>query len=294
MNRFLAAASAAAILASAPIAAYAQDAMYSVEFPFDSDRLTQEARAEVADAAAAWRSTGSADIAVEGHTDTVGTQEYNLDLSRRRAQAVQQALVSQGVPMSVISTDWVGENDLAIQTGDGVRNQENRRVTVALRGNEPSPVPQQPVAQPEPEKKRFNFAIAPYFGWAWEANDDNGDDVYMPGLNLIASYELNDNFEIEAEQAGFYALGTDNDEFGGRSVIGANIQVNAASGLFPYIGGNFGAVYGAGPLEDSLIAGPEIGFRWRFVEAKVAYDIPFDRDWGDGTVSTSIGTVFRF
>lgn len=293
MNRFLAAASAAAILASAPIVSFAQDAMYSVEFPFDSDRLTQEARTEVSDAVAAYRSTGQADIAVEGHTDTVGTQDYNLDLSRRRAQAVQQALVSQGVPMSAITTDWVGENDLAVQTADGVRNQENRRVTIALRANTPSPAPQ-PMAQPEPEEKRFNVAVAPFFAWTWSANDGDSSDAYMPGLNLIASYELNDNFALEGEQAVFYAFGPDDEGVGGRTALGANLQVNAAYGVIPYVGANIGAYYGGGGVEDQFFAGPEVGVRWRFLEAKIAYDVPFEQDWDDGAVAASIGTVFRF
>jgi outer membrane protein OmpA-like peptidoglycan-associated protein len=71
-------------------------------------------------------------ILVVGHTDTSGSAKYNLRLSERRAKAVADALVGQGVNQSVLSVDWKGKTDLAVQTGDGVKEPLNRRATINI------------------------------------------------------------------------------------------------------------------------------------------------------------------
>jgi hypothetical protein len=292
----LAVTAAVAALLSAPAAGLAQDGVdYTVYFPFDSAALTSQARATVAEAAEDYRDTGSAAIVLEGHTDTVASQDYNLDLSRRRAQAVEQALAEQGVPRGDIEVEALGETDLAVQTGEGVRNQQNRRVTINL----VQPMPEQappPMAEPEPRERvlGFTFAVAPYFGWGLSTDDDNDDDSYMPGLNLTAGYRLTDFVHFEAEQAVFWTFADGDNGIGGRSVAGVNLQTQFAGGLVPYLGANIGGVYTDSDFDSAWIAGPEIGLRWRFVEAKVAYDMPFDRDWDEGVVSATVGALFRF
>ena len=69
-------------------------------------------------------------ILVVGHTDTSGSAKYNMRLSERRAKAVADALVGQGVNQGVLSVDWKGKTDLAVQTGDGVKEPLNRRATI--------------------------------------------------------------------------------------------------------------------------------------------------------------------
>ena len=71
-------------------------------------------------------------ILVVGHTDTSGSTKYNLRLSERRAKAVADALVGSGVNQGVLSVDWKGEADLAVQTGDGVKEPLNRRATINI------------------------------------------------------------------------------------------------------------------------------------------------------------------
>jgi len=69
-------------------------------------------------------------IRATGHADRSGTEAYNENLSRERAEAVQKALLSLGIPMDRIVIDWRGENDPVIDTADGVRELQNRRVEI--------------------------------------------------------------------------------------------------------------------------------------------------------------------
>jgi len=62
--------------------------------------------------------------------------------------------------------------------------------------------------------------------------------------------------------------------------------------VVPYLGGNIGHLYGSG-LDDDFFAGPEIGIRADAFNAKVAYDMPFNRDAGEGVVAMAIGSPAR-
>jgi outer membrane protein OmpA-like peptidoglycan-associated protein len=57
---------------------------------------------------------------------------YNVRLSERRAKVVADALVALGVQQSILSVDWKGKTDLAVQTPDGVREPLNRRATITI------------------------------------------------------------------------------------------------------------------------------------------------------------------
>ncbi len=108
---------------------------FIVFFNFDKSDLTPEAQAVVAEAAAAFKSTGSVSIAVVGHTDTVGSAAYNLPLSERRAASVKAGLVANGVPGDVISTSGKGFSEPLVPTGPGVKEPQNRRATIDLTGS---------------------------------------------------------------------------------------------------------------------------------------------------------------
>ena len=94
--------------------------------------MTPEAARVVADAAAAAKEYGSASIAVVGHTDTSGSDSYNMALSMRRSQAVKDGLAGNGIPAAMISTSGRGEAELMVQTGNGVKEPQNRRATMDL------------------------------------------------------------------------------------------------------------------------------------------------------------------
>jgi len=104
---------------------------FVVYFEFDKSNLTPEGARVVQDAAAAYKATGSARVAVAGYTDAAGTQRYNIGLSKRRADTVRGALVRAGVPDGVIAESWHGKENLAVPTPDGVREPRNRRVEIA-------------------------------------------------------------------------------------------------------------------------------------------------------------------
>lgn len=105
---------------------------YMVFFEFDESYLTAEGRRVVEAAAQSARQDGYAQVTVTGHTDTVGSAEYNQALSERRAESVRAALVELGIPGDQITTRGVGFNDLLVPTGDGVREAQNRRAVIDI------------------------------------------------------------------------------------------------------------------------------------------------------------------
>lgn len=73
-------------------------------------------------------------IDATGHADKSGTQANNLIISRRRAQAVKKELMRQGVPEDWITITWKGETAPLVETPDGQRQKENRRVDIVITG----------------------------------------------------------------------------------------------------------------------------------------------------------------
>jgi outer membrane protein OmpA-like peptidoglycan-associated protein len=71
-------------------------------------------------------------VLVEGHTDSVGSDEYNQDLSQRRASSVQAALFERGVEASQISTVGKGETTPVASNDSPVGRQQNRRVELVF------------------------------------------------------------------------------------------------------------------------------------------------------------------
>lgn len=119
------------LLVSTGLEARAQE-LGTVLFDFDSATLDATANAQVTSIAQALRDAPSyKPNVVVGHTDAVGSSAYNQSLGQRRAQAVADALVLQGVPVSRIGTvESRGEGDLLISVATPERR--NRRVVVGL------------------------------------------------------------------------------------------------------------------------------------------------------------------
>ena len=67
---------------------------------------------------------------IEGHTDSMGEDDFNMDLSRERAYSVRQALVARGVSSSRITTNGFGESQPVASNGDSAGRQRNRRVEI--------------------------------------------------------------------------------------------------------------------------------------------------------------------
>jgi OOP family OmpA-OmpF porin len=114
-----------------PAAVAPQQQMFIVFFEFDKSALTADG-SKVVDAAAAAYKSGKQNVAIAGYTDLAGTQQYNLALSKRRADAVKAALVRDGVPASAIDESWHGKENPRVPTADGVREPQNRRVEITM------------------------------------------------------------------------------------------------------------------------------------------------------------------
>lgn len=101
-------------------------------FELGSATLTPQAMEEARVFAEALKGDKLADrrFAIEGHTDSIGDRAYNLDLSRRRAEAVKEYLTSLGVPATRLQT--VGYGFDRPLDGRSARAEENRRVEAVL------------------------------------------------------------------------------------------------------------------------------------------------------------------
>jgi outer membrane protein OmpA-like peptidoglycan-associated protein len=105
-----------------------------VLFDFDNASLKPGAREKVARIAGILRSHPDLKIQVEGHTDSVGSDEYNLRLSERRADSVRAGLVQQGVNRDVVATAGFGESKPVATNGTASGRQQNRRVEIVVSG----------------------------------------------------------------------------------------------------------------------------------------------------------------
>jgi outer membrane protein OmpA-like peptidoglycan-associated protein len=115
-----------------PPAPAAAPKQFIVFFGFNKSNLTAEGQAVVTEAAATAKAQGSARITIVGHTDSVGSGAYNDELSLRRASAVKDELTRLGISADAISASGKGETELMVQTGDGVKEPQNRRATIDL------------------------------------------------------------------------------------------------------------------------------------------------------------------
>jgi OOP family OmpA-OmpF porin len=109
-----------------------ENAKYIVFFDWDESTLNAGANA-ILDAAAE-EANGRQLISIDlvGHTDTSGPQDYNQKLSMRRANVVRDAMVQRGVNPSMLTVNHRGENELLVETPDGVREPANRRTEITF------------------------------------------------------------------------------------------------------------------------------------------------------------------
>jgi outer membrane protein OmpA-like peptidoglycan-associated protein len=110
-----------------------------VLFEFDQAQLTENARTKIhAVAEIVVRLAPERTLSVEGHTDAIGTEEYNLKLSLDRAQAVMEELRKGGVLQEKIRSVGLGErfpvspNQTSEGRDDPQGRAQNRRVEVVI------------------------------------------------------------------------------------------------------------------------------------------------------------------
>lgn len=115
-------------------------------FDFDRADITQSAQLQINNFVEDMKGRGLQNVAIslEGHADRAGPDDYNEQLSERRAEEVRQALLRQGIEvldLEDLKTAWQGEAKPAVPTPDGVPAQANRRVEIVARGMYAGEVP---------------------------------------------------------------------------------------------------------------------------------------------------------
>lgn len=103
-----------------------------VTFPFDSAELLPNVRNSLAEVASTLANNPQTTIAVTGHTDSTGPEDYNIDLSLRRAQSVLSYLVANGVQRQRIQAFGAGEARPVASNDTDYGRQQNRRVELRI------------------------------------------------------------------------------------------------------------------------------------------------------------------
>jgi outer membrane protein OmpA-like peptidoglycan-associated protein len=105
-------------------------------FDVGKSDLRPDAQENIANLAAILIKYEDTNILIEGHTDSDGSEDYNLQLSERRARAVQSYLAQNGVTNARISIMGYGESQPIADNATVEGKQANRRVEVAVMANE--------------------------------------------------------------------------------------------------------------------------------------------------------------
>ena len=106
----------------------------AINFEFDSAKLTSKARETVRRLYDELAKINPRSIKIDGHTDSVGTYEYNLALSKRRANAVRDELVRLGVPSGIVRTEGFSFKYPMTSNATPVGRSANRRIEVSVDG----------------------------------------------------------------------------------------------------------------------------------------------------------------
>jgi outer membrane protein OmpA-like peptidoglycan-associated protein len=104
-------------------------------YDFDSDVVRSDAAHNLGSLAASLEKYPNTDLLIVGHTDAVGTSEYNLGLSQRRASAAANYLASQGVSSARLRSLGRGETEPLATNDTEAGRQLNRRVEIAIVAN---------------------------------------------------------------------------------------------------------------------------------------------------------------
>ncbi len=105
-----------------------------VKFSFDQDTIPPEAASELNDLAAKIKAMEKAVyLEIEGHTDNIGSEAYNIELGEKRAKAVMTYLnESGGVPLHAMSVVSLGESKPVTDNATSAGRAKNRRVVIRV------------------------------------------------------------------------------------------------------------------------------------------------------------------
>lgn len=112
------------------------DETSGVYFATEKYNIEGQSREALLDLANIFKEYPDTNILVEGHTDSSGSDAYNLTLSKNRAQAVTNFLKSQGISADRIETKWYGESQPKYDNSTVEGRSKNRRVELAIVASE--------------------------------------------------------------------------------------------------------------------------------------------------------------
>lgn len=105
-------------------------------FDFDRSNLTATAETNLNKLINVLKEYPDTNIEIQGHTDSKGSEKYNMSLSRRRAGAVSQFLRNRGLASSRLTTKGYGESAPVADNGSDDGRAQNRRVTFLITANQ--------------------------------------------------------------------------------------------------------------------------------------------------------------
>jgi outer membrane protein OmpA-like peptidoglycan-associated protein len=139
--------------------------MSDVLFAFNKYQLKPDAQVKLARVSGILATYPNLTLQVEGYTDNIGSEDYNLKLSEERATAVQAFLISQGVQPGNISSQGYGKADPVADNATNSGRAENRRVELVVSGQSigvqeraPATSSVQPMRAPQPAPVQNNNA----------------------------------------------------------------------------------------------------------------------------------------
>ncbi len=109
--------------------------MSDVLFDFNQSTLKPGAREKLAKFSGILLAYPGLKVSIEGHTDSIGTDEYNQTLSEKRASNVRDYLVSQGISMNNLSAMGMGKANPVASNDTAAGRQQNRRVEMIVSGD---------------------------------------------------------------------------------------------------------------------------------------------------------------
>ena len=101
-------------------------------FAFESAEINEDLASILSDLAAFMQTYDQTSLRIEGHTDELGTEEYNDELSELRALIVTQYLQEKGIDSARLQSEWYGENQPLADNSSEHNRQLNRRVELTL------------------------------------------------------------------------------------------------------------------------------------------------------------------
>lgn len=108
--------------------------MADVLFQTGKYELSNDAQLKLAKLAGIIQAHPGLNLAIEGHTDSTGSEDFNMKLSQQRADAVRQFLITQGLSPDIITSKGMGEADPVADNSTAAGRKQNRRVEIIVGG----------------------------------------------------------------------------------------------------------------------------------------------------------------